>query len=76
MQNIGRNDPCPCGSKKKFKKCCGGVPKQPKIQSASILTSGSNSTSKLQSLFQSNVKVEENKEMSSIASKISKPVSS
>jgi hypothetical protein len=20
----GRNDPCPCGSKKKFKKCCGG----------------------------------------------------
>lgn len=20
---IGRNDPCPCGSKKKFKKCCG-----------------------------------------------------
>jgi hypothetical protein len=21
----GRNDPCPCGSGKKFKKCCGGV---------------------------------------------------
>jgi uncharacterized protein len=20
---IGRNDPCPCGSRKKFKKCCG-----------------------------------------------------
>jgi SWIM/SEC-C metal-binding protein len=20
---IGRNDPCPCGSAKKFKKCCG-----------------------------------------------------
>jgi uncharacterized protein YecA (UPF0149 family) len=20
---IGRNDPCPCGSQKKFKKCCG-----------------------------------------------------
>jgi uncharacterized protein YecA (UPF0149 family) len=20
---IGRNDPCPCGSEKKFKKCCG-----------------------------------------------------
>lgn len=19
---IGRNDPCPCGSKRKFKKCC------------------------------------------------------
>lgn len=22
-QNIGRNDPCPCGSGKKYKKCCG-----------------------------------------------------
>jgi len=22
---IGRNDPCPCDSGKKFKKCCGGV---------------------------------------------------
>ncbi|MGD9723094.1 MAG: DUF1186 domain-containing protein [Pirellulales bacterium] len=23
-RHIGRNDPCPCGSGKKFKKCCGG----------------------------------------------------
>ncbi len=22
---IGRNDPCPCGSEKKFKKCCGAA---------------------------------------------------
>lgn len=22
-KKIGRNDPCPCGSGKKFKKCCG-----------------------------------------------------
>ena len=22
---IGRNSPCPCGSEKKYKKCCGGV---------------------------------------------------
>ncbi|MEK7762276.1 MAG: SEC-C metal-binding domain-containing protein, partial [Nitrospirota bacterium] len=22
---IGRNDPCPCGSGKKFKKCCGAT---------------------------------------------------
>jgi len=20
---VGRNDPCPCGSERKFKKCCG-----------------------------------------------------
>ncbi|MCW0219686.1 MAG: SEC-C metal-binding domain-containing protein, partial [Prosthecobacter sp.] len=23
MANVGRNDPCPCGSGKKFKNCCG-----------------------------------------------------
>ena len=23
MRNLGRNDPCPCGSGKKYKKCCG-----------------------------------------------------
>jgi SEC-C motif-containing protein len=22
--NVGRNDPCPCGSGKKYKRCCGG----------------------------------------------------
>jgi len=22
---VGRNDPCPCGSGQKFKKCCGKV---------------------------------------------------
>lgn len=21
-QKVGRNDPCPCGSQKKYKKCC------------------------------------------------------
>ncbi|WP_246194792.1 DUF1186 domain-containing protein [Allochromatium palmeri] len=24
QQKVGRNDPCPCGSGKKYKKCCGG----------------------------------------------------
>lgn len=28
--NVGRNAPCPCGSGKKFKKCC--LPKQEKLQ--------------------------------------------
>ena len=22
LRDVGRNDPCPCGSGKKFKKCC------------------------------------------------------
>lgn len=26
---VGRNDPCPCGSGKKVKKCCGGTPTAP-----------------------------------------------
>ncbi len=26
---VGRNDPCPCGSGKKVKKCCGGMPTAP-----------------------------------------------
>ena len=25
VAKIGRNDPCPCGSGKKFKQCCGKV---------------------------------------------------
>ena len=24
-ERVGRNDPCPCGSGKKFKKCCMGL---------------------------------------------------
>ena len=24
-QKVGRNDPCPCGSGKKYKKCCGRI---------------------------------------------------
>jgi preprotein translocase subunit SecA len=24
-EKIGRNDPCPCGSGKKYKKCCGKI---------------------------------------------------
>lgn len=26
MQRVGRNEPCPCGSGKKFKRCCTGNP--------------------------------------------------
>src|SRR5215831_19437621 len=30
MTNIGRNDPCPCGSGKKYKKCC--LPKEEAVK--------------------------------------------
>ena len=29
MVKAGRNDPCPCGSGKKFKKCCGAIATKP-----------------------------------------------
>lgn len=29
-EKIGRNDPCPCGSGKKFKQCCISKPPAPK----------------------------------------------
>lgn len=35
----GRNDPCPCGSGKKFKKCC-GKEKKLSTRSASVISSG------------------------------------
>src|SRR5918992_2836045 len=28
-ERVGRNDPCPCGSGKKFKRCCIGPPTSP-----------------------------------------------
>lgn len=31
FRNVGRNDPCPCGSGKKFKKCCIGKKDLPQI---------------------------------------------
>ena len=38
MEKAGRNDPCPCGSGKKFKKCCENQNKTKKIQ-ATVLSS-------------------------------------
>lgn len=51
MSKAGRNDPCPCGSGKKMKKCC--VAAGPKKFEASVLSSGSGS--KLFSLFNKQV---------------------
>jgi hypothetical protein len=47
MEKVGRNDPCPCGSGKKYKKCCELKASRSKIANPTILT-GSN---KLSSLF-------------------------
>lgn len=39
MEKVGRNDPCPCGSGLKYKKCCYGKPPKPKFK-ASVIKSG------------------------------------
>jgi len=30
-KDIGRNDPCPCGSGKKYKRCCLGTQEDPQV---------------------------------------------
>lgn len=37
MSKVGRNDPCPCGSGKKYKKCCEEKTKHKRF-SAQVLT--------------------------------------
>lgn len=36
---VGRNDPCPCGSGLKYKKCCYGKPAKPKF-TAKVIKAG------------------------------------
>jgi uncharacterized protein YecA (UPF0149 family) len=31
VRQVGRNEPCPCGSGKKYKRCCGGAGRRPPI---------------------------------------------
>lgn len=37
---VGRNDPCPCGSGLKFKKCCFGKPPKLKFKATVIKARG------------------------------------
>lgn len=37
-EKVGRNDPCPCGSGKKYKSCCIKIPTGKKKFTATILT--------------------------------------
>lgn len=43
MNKVSRNDPCPCGSGKKFKKCCGikeGEAKKPRLGGTKLFSQG------------------------------------
>lgn len=43
MQKIGRNDPCPCGSGKKYKQCCGSLGEVHEGMAHTVYTLPSNS---------------------------------
>jgi len=45
MKKVGRNDPCPCGSGKKYKKCCEAKTHHRKFH-AEVLTSTDASSDK------------------------------
>lgn len=53
MHKVGRNDPCPCGSGKKYKKCCEAKQTHKKFQAQVInpITTEAKDTSKVSSLF-------------------------
>lgn len=40
-KNVGRNDPCPCGSGKKYKQCCLKYPTGRKKIKAKLISGGS-----------------------------------
>lgn len=52
MSKPGRNDPCPCGSGKKYKKCCELKKKQKKLDNVEALSSKEGN--KLTNFFHSN----------------------
>jgi len=46
-EKVNRNDPCPCGSGKKYKKCCWSKDREPRKLSATLLKGGGNPLSGL-----------------------------
>lgn len=71
---VGRNDPCPCGSGKKFKKCC---EKKTGIERHTFSDLGtenrSSSLGKISTIVAKSMKEESPKQTSSLNQIISKP---
>ncbi len=51
MNKVERNDPCPCGSGKKFKKCCGLKGINKKIQATILPASSAIGVQRLSNAF-------------------------
>ena len=50
MQTAGRNDPCPCGSGKKYKKCCAQKSATQKMNATVLSSEKSNLFNKISQL--------------------------
>ncbi len=63
MEKVGRNDPCPCGSGKKYKKCCAlkQTSSRTRLKDKVITPMGSSDLSKLFSKNASKPTVEKEK---------------
>lgn len=73
MKKPGRNDPCPCGSGKKFKKCCENKLIGKKFRAENLTPSFSGQT-KVTSLFQTSLSNQE--QINSLQEKKIAPISS
>lgn len=77
MKKTGRNDPCPCGSGKKFKKCCerkmlGKRFMIKKLDSSPLANRVSSTQTKLSNFFQNKIKtVESNPPSTATGKKLS-----
>ncbi len=55
MRQAGRNDPCPCGSGKKYKKCCEAKDTAPRKLKGVQIPTGLGTGQAMNSLFSRNV---------------------
>jgi hypothetical protein len=74
MEKVGRNDPCPCGSGKKFKKCCETKMIGKRFMATKVDTQSPIIPSRLTNLFQA--RVSENQRPADLPVKPIKPPAS
>jgi hypothetical protein len=74
MERPGRNDPCPCGSGRKYKKCCYRKDSEPRKIKASVMKKNplaglvQNAFNEIKPLSERSVSVVENQEASKTSS--------
>lgn len=62
VEKVGRNDPCPCGSGKKYKQCCwlkDTAPQPKKKFTAKVISSGAKKDEPMQAAMQAEVNLME-----------------